>query len=160
MDINLKSFLMRRPQAVANIKGSMEHPQIKGEVYFYQFDDGVIVVADVSGLPSPHEKCKSPVFGFHIHEGERCSGNSDDPFADTLGHFNPSGCNHPYHAGDLPPLFGNKGNAFMAVFTDRFSVREIIGKTVVIHSDPDDFKTQPSGNSGRKIACGKITGRK
>ncbi|MCX7614928.1 MAG: superoxide dismutase family protein, partial [Clostridiales bacterium] len=65
-------------------------------------------------------------------------------------------CNHPGHAGDLPPLFGNYGHAFMAVFTGRVSVSEIIGRTVIIHASPDDFTTQPSGNSGKKIACGQI----
>ena len=45
----------------------------------------------------------------------------------------------------------------MTVFTDRFTVDDAIGKTVVIHSEPDDFRTQPSGNAGTKIACGVIT---
>ena len=63
---------------------------------------------------------------------------------------------HPQHAGDFPPLLGNHGKAYMKVFSDRFSVEEIIGKTVIVHSDPDDFRTQPSGNAGRKIACGII----
>lgn len=62
----------------------------------------------------------------------------------------------PYHAGDLPPLFGNQGYAFSAFVTDRFAVREIVEKTIIIHSKPDDFKTQPSGDSGEKMACGKI----
>ena len=63
---------------------------------------------------------------------------------------------HPKHAGDLPPLMGCQGNAYLAVKTDRFIVHDIIGKTVVIHSDPDDFHTQPAGNAGKKIACGVI----
>ena len=57
---------------------------------------------------------------------------------------------------DLPSLFTTKGNAFLAVLTDRFSINEIIGKTVIIHSAPDDFRTQPAGNSRSKIACGEI----
>ena len=73
-----------------------------------------------------------------------------------MTHYNPKDCPHPYHAGDMPPLFGNNGEAFMAFMTDRFTVEEIIGKTVIIHSNPDDFTTQPGGNSGEKIACGKI----
>ena len=56
----------------------------------------------------------------------------------------------------MPPLFGNSGRAWMVFLTDRISVDEIIGKTVVIHSNPDDFVTRPSGNSGVKIACGEI----
>ena len=48
------------------------------------------------------------------------------------------------------------GRAYLAVRTDRFRVQEIIGRTVVIHSDPDDFRSQPAGNAGTKIACGVI----
>ena len=60
------------------------------------------------------------------------------------------------HAGDLPPLFGNHGFAFAVFLTDRFSVREVLGKTVIVHLKPDDFTTQPSGSAGEKIACGEI----
>jgi Cu-Zn family superoxide dismutase len=56
----------------------------------------------------------------------------------------------------MPPLFGNNGSAWMMYSTDRFTIPEIIGKTVIIHSGIDDFSTQPSGNSGAKIACGAI----
>lgn len=56
----------------------------------------------------------------------------------------------------MPPLFGNDGKAFSAFLTDRFTVKEIVGKTVIIHSSTDDFTTQPSGNSGEMIACGEI----
>jgi len=77
-----------------------------------------------------------------------------DPFSDVMSHYNPNGCEHPYNDGDLPPLFGNGGYALCAFLTDRFSVNDVIGRTVIIHDQPDDFTTQPSGNSGTKIACG------
>ena len=96
------------------------------------------------------------MFGIHIHEGTSCTGNETDPFADAKGHYNPNNCAHPYHAGDLPPVFSNKGSAFNAVLTNRFHVREVLGRVVILHSMPDDFTTQPSGNSGEKIACGVI----
>ena len=92
----------------------------------------------------------------HIHEGAECYGNNHDPFADAGMHYNPYDCAHPYHAGDLPPLFSAHGIAWEAVLTDRFTVEEIIDRTVIIHAMPDDFKSQPSGNSGEKIACGVI----
>ena len=63
---------------------------------------------------------------------------------------------HPKHAGDLPPLLANDGVAWSAVYTDRFYPEEVIGRTVVIHGMGDDFHSQPSGNSGVKIACGEI----
>ncbi len=53
--------------------------------------------------------CGQRIFGFHIHEGTRCSGTSVDHFADAGSHYNPSNCPHPMHAGDLPPLFVNNG---------------------------------------------------
>ena len=122
---------------------------LKGTVKFYPVNCGTLVVAEVTGLP----KSETGFFALHIHEGERCSGVG---FADTLGHFNPTGAEHPRHAGDLPPLLSQNGRAFLAVETNRFSVWEIIGRTVVIHSGADDFHTQPAGNAGNKIACGVI----
>lgn len=142
------------PSAMAVLKGSAAYPNISGSIRFFETTDGVIVVADVKGLPAQAE-CGG-VFGFHIHEGTGCGG---DDFAETLGHYNPMDCPHPYHAGDLPPLFSNHGEAWLAVWTDRFTLQEIIGRTAVIHLHPDDFMTQPSGNSGMKIACGVIRER-
>lgn len=152
----LLSALRGRPQAAARIAGSMNYPGISGTVRLYQIPAGVIVLAEVGGLPQADRPCRERVFGFHIHEGTDCGGNMDDPFADAMAHYNPGGCEHPYHAGDLPPLFGNNGLALSLFLTNRFSVDEVIGKTVIIHDHPDDFTTQPSGNSGTKIACGVI----
>lgn len=155
-DMNLISILKGPFDAAALISGSPEYPNIIGKARFYQLSKGVMVVTEAMGLPSSVENCGQGIFAFHIHSGENCSGTESDPFSDALTHYNPHESPHPCHAGDLPPLFGNKGYAFSAVFTDRFSVKEIIGKTLIIHSSPDDFTTQPSGNSGNKIACGKI----
>ncbi len=151
-DILLSNF----PFARAEIKGSAAYPNIHGGVDFFGLDKGVIFAADIDGLPVGDDACACKGLGFHIHEGGSCTGTQQDPFADTKGHFNPDNCLHPCHAGDMPPLFGNSGRAWMAFLTDRISVDDIIGKTVVIHSDPDDFVTQPSGKSGVKIACGEI----
>lgn len=146
----------RRPQARAKINGSILYPDIQGDVWFYQTVDGVLVVADIEGLPTSNLRCQNRVFGFHIHEGGYCTGNASDPFFDVGAHYNPQGCQHPEHAGDLPPLFSVNGFAFLAVLTDRFTVEEVLGKTIVIHSMSDDFSSQPAGNSGSKIACGEI----
>lgn len=154
--IHLFSVLRNRPQAVASIVGSENYPDLSGTVQFYQTDQGVIVYAEISGLPHSKAPCQERIFGFHIHKGSDCGGNMDDPFADAMSHYNPNDCEHPHHAGDLPPLFGNDGFALLLFLTSRFSVDEIIGRTVIIHDQPDDFTTQPSGNSGTKIACGVI----
>ncbi len=146
----------RLPDAAAVLHGSAAYPSIHGLVRLYQTRLGVLVAAEVRGLPSPDDPCQRPVFGFHIHSGESCTGNEQDPFADSLTHYNPGACPHPQHAGDLPPLFGNRGTAFSAVLTDCFTVREVLGHAVILHSAPDDFTTQPAGNAGTKIACGVI----
>ena len=153
---NLLLTLQRRPDALAFISGSGDYPAIRGTAVFYQTDCGVLVAAELRGLPNPKERCAAPVFGFHIHEGGRCAGTEENPFADAKGHFNPGGCEHPHHAGDMPPLFGNRGYALSVFLTDRFTVREVIGRTVIVHARPDDFTTQPSGNAGAMIACGEI----
>ncbi len=137
-------YYLGRPGAVATMVGDM----VRGTVKFYQQPGSVLVVADISGLPR-----QDGFYGFHIHEGLSCTGIG---FADTKSHFNPTGKEHPFHAGDLPPLLGCNGKAFLAVKTDRFSIHDVIGRTVVIHSGPDDFTTQPAGNAGKKIACGVI----
>jgi len=148
--------LRNRPNAVAQMHGSQAYPEIQGTVSFYETRIGVLVVADISGLPKGQNGCEVNVFGMHIHEGNNCTGNEKDAFADAKGHFNPDGCPHPQHAGDLPPLFGNSGFAWSAVLSDRFQLIDVLGRAVVIHRNPDDFVTQPSGNSGEKIACGII----
>ena len=140
----------KRPYAAAQIRGEKETPQLSGCVQFYQENGCVLIVAKISGLPKESE---TGFFGFHIHEGDTCSGTD---FSGTGSHYNPSDRAHPKHAGDLPPLLECQGNAYLSVRTDRFSVAEIIGRTVVIHSDPDDFHSQPAGNAGKKIACGVI----
>lgn len=152
----LLSILRGRPQAAASVTGSPNYPNLSGIVRFYQTGGGVVVLAEVSGLPQADAPCRERVFGFHIHKGTDCGGNMDDPFAHAMVHYNPGKCGHPHHAGDLPPLFGNNGAALSLFLTNRFSVDEVIGKTVIIHDHPDDFTTQPSGNSGTKIACGVI----
>lgn len=148
--------LRRGPSAVAAISGSRDYPKLRGTVRFYQTEQGVLVLAEVFGLPETCASCENGIFAFHIHSGGSCAGSADDPFADARGHFNPERCPHPAHAGDMPPLFSNRGYALQAFLTDRFSVRDVIGRTVIIHAGPDDFISQPAGNAGARIACGVI----
>ena len=136
--------------AAACVKGGRDAPMLSGVVRFVQKRDGVLVEVNVSGLPKSNH---TGFFALHIHEGDSCSGKD---FSGTKGHFNPEDRPHPNHAGDLPPLLSYSGNAYMKVMTNRFRVSDIIGRTVVIHSNPDDFYSQPSGDSGGKIACGVI----
>ena len=142
--------------AVATIKGSSKYPDIKGYAYFTLTEDGTAVSIAVRGFPNSAQNCDSPVFAVHIHEGHSCSGNESDRFADTLSHWNPENCPHPFHAGDMPSLFTAGTKASFAFLTDRFTPQEVVGKTIVIHKNYDDYCTQPSGASGEKIACGEI----
>ncbi len=142
-----------RPNAYANIRGDAEHPHLYGIVKFYDTKlAGVLVEAEIFGLPSLSRSFAGSFFGFHIHE----NGNCRKPFDQTGGHYNPDNAKHPDHAGDLPPLLGNHGFAYSVFFTQRFLIKDILGKSIIIHSSPDDFTSQPSGNSGTKIACGII----
>ena len=150
--MDILNILYKRPQAVANISGSPKYSDIKGIVKFYQINHGVLTEARIWGLPAD----KAGFLAFHIHEGTSCTGNENDFFADALTHYNPENSLHPYHAGDMPPILNVNGMAFSVFLTNRFTVSDIIGKTVIIHSSSDDFTTQPSGNAGEKIAYGII----
>ena len=142
-------LITRQPVAIAQIRGNKETAGLNGTVRFYQYPGGILTEVDVNGLPNNG----MGFYGFHIHSGGSCSGND---FSSTGGHLNPTNTMHPYHAGDLPPLLSYNGRAYMAVMSDRFSLQDILGRTVVIHKMPDDFRSQPAGNAGDKIACGVI----
>ncbi len=142
-------FSKRRPEAIARVAGGAGTPCLYGTVQFHRVRGGVLVTADICGLPAT----QTNIFGLHIHEGTSCTGEG---FADTKGHYNPEKAAHPAHAGDLPPLFSCRGRGYLSVLTDRFCLKNVIGKTLVIHECPDDFHTQPAGNAGKKIACGVI----
>jgi Cu-Zn family superoxide dismutase len=83
------------------------------------------------------------------------------------GHFNPIGKPHGHyqtaerHAGDMPSIVADaSGNATLTVTLDTIAVgsgaADIVGKSVIVHKDADDYKTQPTGNSGARVACGVI----
>jgi Cu-Zn family superoxide dismutase len=127
-----------------------------GEVNFEQMGGKVRVTAQVIRLPANRE------FGFHIHEVGDCS--SGDGMS-AKGHFNPYGKPHGQgaerHAGDMPNLKSDaKGKAKLTVDLDIITLASgpasIIGRGVIVHADPDDYRTQPTGNAGARIACGVI----
>jgi Cu-Zn family superoxide dismutase len=148
--------------AHAMIVAGPDYPGITGFVTFADVPGGIRVCADVAGLPAykPAVTGKQPVgpFGFHIHEKGNCSvGDPAKPFDASGGHWNPKNQPHGNHAGDFPVLAaGSNGRAIMCFITDRFRVNDVIGRSVMIHENPDDYRTQPAGNSGKRIACGVI----
>ncbi|MGN0571706.1 MAG: superoxide dismutase family protein [Candidatus Fimenecus sp.] len=147
-----------KPYAAAYVRGSEVYPDVAGRILFYPAGErGVLVVSNVRGLPISPEKCSYGIFAMHIHENGTCKDGATDAFLSAGGHYNPEVCPHPAHAGDLPPLFATEhGKAWNCILTDRFGLAEIIGRSVIIHRNPDDFKTQPAGNAGERIACGTI----
>jgi Cu-Zn family superoxide dismutase len=127
-----------------------------GEVTFEQVGDKVRVVAQVINLKPDQEH------GFHIHEVGDCS--SGDGMS-AKGHFNPFGKPHgrgpERHAGDLPALKADKqGRAKLTVDLDIVTLSagpaNIVGRAVIVHAQPDDYTTQPTGNAGARLACGVI----
>jgi Cu-Zn family superoxide dismutase len=129
--------------------------QVTGTVTFTKVGDEVQVVADIQGLkPGKH--------GFHIHEKGDCSA----PDAASAGaHFNPTHQHHggpmtpEHHSGDLGNIQADASGKAHLDWKGKLSLAgqdSIIGKSVVVHEKEDDLKTDPSGNSGARIACGAI----
>ncbi len=150
-----------KPVAYGKILGGPLAPEINGYIYFYDLVGGTEVLVEVWGLPlyKPAHDDKPPIgpLGFHIHEYGICEvGNINMPFESAGGHYNPNNQPHGNHAGDFPVLFSNNGFARMSFFTDKFKPEDVVGKSVIIHENPDDYRSQPSGNSGRRLACGVI----
>lgn len=160
---NETEFRVEYNRAVAYIKGGPLAPQIRGTVTFKTMKGGTEVSVEVFGLPpfKPASDGNPQVgpHGFHIHEKGNCSiGNPTEPFTATGGHWNPTDQPHGNHVGDFPVLFSNDGYAKLTFFTNKFTVQQVMGKAVIIHEGPDDYKTQPAGGSGRRLACGVIGG--
>ncbi|NLW16887.1 MAG: superoxide dismutase family protein [Firmicutes bacterium] len=122
---------------------------------------GTWVTVRVNGLPpyQPATNGQPPIgpHGFHIHENGNCTvGDPTDPFQAAGEHWNPTEQPHGNHAGDLPVLFSNGGVARMRVFTNRFRPNQVVGRSILIHRHPDDYRSQPAGASGTRLACGVI----
>ena len=132
-----------------------------GTVTFAQTGDGVQVSGEVRGLKPDSEH------GFHVHEKGDCS--SGDGMS-TGGHYNPGAKPHghhgkgEHHTGDLPSLKADKyGVAAFSFVSRSISVagptNDITGKGLIVHRDPDDYKTQPTGNAGPRLACAVIAAK-
>ncbi len=159
--IPMVSMSYRNPAAFSIMKGGPLAPNLRGMVYFFNVPDGVQACAFIAGLPKyePGEGDNQPIgpHGFHIHEFGNCKvGDPNNPFKEAGDHWNPTNQPHGNHAGDFPVLFSNDGTAIVCFFTNKFKTQDAIGKSIIIHQNPDDFKSQPSGNAGKRLACGII----
>lgn len=133
-----------------------EGNKARGTVTFTQVGSNVKVVAQIEGLtPGKH--------GFHIHEFGDCS--SKDGSA-AGGHFNPAAAQHgapeapQRHAGDMGNIDANQEGVARLEYNDPVmklnGPGSIIGRGMIVHANPDDLKTQPTGNAGGRLACGVI----
>ena len=172
--------LSKGPFAEAKVLGT-DGSSVWGRVTFHQAEGGTFVGAntgysaplasaaaasaagktyiraDINGLPSNRQ------FGFHVHEKGDCSADG----MGAGGHFNPQSKPHgrhdsaERHAGDLPNLSSDgEGVAVYSFTTELLTVApgptSVVNRAIVIHESPDDYRSQPAGNSGKRIACGVI----
>lgn len=145
------------PRAGAQLQATTGN-STSGNASFVQAGGKVLVSGEVRGLKPNAEH------GFHVHEKGDCS--SGDGMS-TGGHFNPAGAPHGnhgtgmHHAGDLPSLKADaSGIARFSFESSTITVgsgaNDIVGKGLIVHRDPDDYKTQPTGNAGPRLACAVI----
>jgi len=131
---------------------------VRGTAEFVQIGDKVRVTASISGLKPGGQ------YGFHIHEAGDCS--SGDGMS-AKGHFNPLAKPHGHHstperhAGDMPNLQSDaSGNATLTAELDVITITpgttSIVGRGLIVHVQPDDYKSQPVGNAGARSACAVI----
>lgn len=147
------------PGAVTHLE-ARSGSQVAGTVSFSPHGDKILVEARIGGLtPGEH--------GIHVHEAGDCSAADA---SSAKGHFNPAGRLHghhekgEHHAGDLPNLVADaNGRASYRAEISGVQLaagpQGIIGRSLVVHADPDDYQTQPAGNSGKRVACGVIAAR-
>jgi Cu-Zn family superoxide dismutase len=148
---------MSKPAASATLQPKSGSSTVGTVSFSPHGADRVMVTVDISGLKPNAEH------GFHVHEKGDCS--APDAMS-AGGHFNPMGKMHggmsgEHHAGDIPNLKTDaqgrvRGSFEIMGLSASGGPADVIGKAVVVHRDPDDYKGQPAGNSGPRIACGVI----
>lgn len=147
---------MKGKAAVATLTPTQNN-NVRGIFMFHQMGDHLMVHAHVTGL-SPNAE-----HGMHVHEKGECA-SLDGTSAG--GHFNPDGKPHgpqsgAHHAGDMPALKADANGVADMKFklsgpTVSPGATSLVGRAVIVHAAPDDFTTQPTGNSGARLACGVI----
>jgi Cu-Zn family superoxide dismutase len=140
------------PKAVAKLDPTKGN-DVRGTVTFTQKGESVHVATALTGLAPGSEH------GIHVHEKGDCSAPDG---TSAGGHYNPKGSAHgsqsgAHHEGDMPNVqAGAYGGADAGFDIAGVKVADLVGKSVIVHRDADDYKSQPAGNSGPRVACGVI----
>ena len=142
---------MERDFAYAEISGNSKYPDLTGLISFIQYPYYVEVSLFLENIP------KGRFLRFHIYEGTTCSGKSGDEFVDAKTHYTPDNSDYSGHVWDLLSIYSYDGRARMIFNTDKFFVKDILGKTIILNENLNNFMDQPVGDAGDKIACGEIT---
>jgi superoxide dismutase, Cu-Zn family len=161
--IPVLAFAADREKGVARLQPTAKESALTGTVSFEETDDGLKIVAEISGAPAGEH-------GFHIHEFGSC----DDAGKAAGAHYNPLSSPHGHvhkdgpkkaHAGDLGNVtVGEDGKAKLEATLPKLGLSagkfNVGGRAVILHEKADDF-SQPAGNAGGRIACGiiQITGK-
>ncbi|MEN5209608.1 superoxide dismutase family protein [Stenotrophomonas terrae] len=150
---------MAKPIATAQLQPTKDST-VAGTINFSLVDGQLRASGDISGLKPDSEH------GFHIHEKGDCSAPDG---SSAGGHFNPGSSEHGsistamHHGGDMPNIKADaQGNAHIdGPVASNVNVGvgdgfDIVGRGLIVHADPDDYKTQPTGNAGARLACAVI----
>ncbi len=152
---------MKRSQVVRHAKATLESKsgsKVKGTLHLEDHYGGIIISGKVTGLR------KNAKHAFHIHEVGDCSAadasSAGDHFASSGQHHGAPGDEHAHH-GDLGNIKSDaKGHGIVNVYVKGLHVgagkKGVRGRSIIIHHGEDDLKSQPTGNSGKRIACGVI----
>ena len=147
----------KTPHKAAAVLEPKSGSTVSGKAYFEEKNGGVEVVIEIKGAkPGPH--------GLHLHETPDCAAANA---SSAGGHFNPDGTAHgapdtdPHHAGDLGNItVAANGISKLKILLKGVTVtpgsHSVVGRALIVHAGPDDLKSQPSGNSGARVACGVV----
>lgn len=143
-----------------SLQGAPTDTDFTGRVEITPEGTGVRIVVDVAGVDTDGKH------GIHVHENGLCDheGEGGQHFTSAGGHFNPTGTEHacpptePRHAGDLGNIEVSGGTGHLELSVQNLTADQLNGKAIILHAGEDDCKTQPTGNSGDRLACGVAGG--